>query len=336
MSELEREQQNPKDIALAIFRLRARRGIGVYYALLSTAPILVGVLKSLSAPAYLILISTGLLVLGILYLASLAGMKRFTQMQLAINLLEQEQNPPKRRYGARRLLEDAQTVLVTLLPLFAAIVFTITGVAILGVLILAIFVVYVAAYYIFAVSKQGADSVLPWRMEDWLVAVFPPTLLVLYFFQVINTTTYLIPLLLLFLLAGVKSSYEAPQTLVQALGDKDSIGRQPSSSMQQDSVSLSELSSDDALNSFARVGIMLALLGVEQITFTDLMLAVKVSKSSLNYCVNALADAGYLSVYKGFKTAGGPRTFIQVTDKGKDAIRIYFETMRKLASKYLS
>ena len=65
MSGLEEEQQqNPKDIALAVFRFRARRGTGVYYALLSTVPIFVGILESLSAPLYFILISVALLVLG--------------------------------------------------------------------------------------------------------------------------------------------------------------------------------------------------------------------------------------------------------------------------------
>ena len=33
---LEEQELKPKNIALAIFRFRARRGIGVYYALLST------------------------------------------------------------------------------------------------------------------------------------------------------------------------------------------------------------------------------------------------------------------------------------------------------------
>jgi DNA-binding MarR family transcriptional regulator len=81
---------------------------------------------------------------------------------------------------------------------------------------------------------------------------------------------------------------------------------------------------------------MLALLGVEQITFTDLMLVVKVSKSSLNHSVNALADAGYVTVRKGFKTAGGPRTFIEITNNGKEAIRTHLENMQSLASKFLS
>ena len=89
------------------------------------------------------------------------------------------------------------------------------------------------------------------------------------------------------------------------------------------------------MSSFTRVGIMLALLGVGQITFTDLMLVVEVSKSSLSYSVNALADAGYVTVRKGFKTAGGPRTFIQITNKGKETISMHLETMRRLASKYL-
>ncbi|MGD0643828.1 MAG: transcriptional regulator [Candidatus Bathyarchaeia archaeon] len=333
---LEEEEQKPKNIALAIFRFRARRGIGVYYALLSTVPLLVAVLDDLSAPLFLILTSVGLLVLGILFFARWAGMKRFYQMRLAIDLFEQKQNPKKRRHRLNRLLEGARTVLVTLLPLVAATIFEITGNAILGSVALIAFVAYVLAYYIFVYSRQSADSVLPWRTEDWLVAVFPPTLLLLSFFQVISTTTYLVFLLLLFLLTGTKSSYEAPQELVQVLSDKDSFSREPlSPSKKQDAVSLSEIASGGALSSFTRVGIMLALLGVEQITFTDLMLVVEVSKSSLNYSVNALADAGYVTVHKGFKTAGGPRTFIQITNKGKEAISMHLETMRRLASKYL-
>lgn len=74
---LEEEEQKPKNIALAIFRFRARRGVGVYYTLLSIVPILVSVLDVYSAPSYFTLISVGLLILGILFVARLAGMKRF-------------------------------------------------------------------------------------------------------------------------------------------------------------------------------------------------------------------------------------------------------------------
>ena len=203
MPDLDAErQQNPRNIALATFRFRARRGTGVYYTLLSTVPLLVGVLISLSAPSYFILVLVGVLVLGILFFARLAGMKRFYQMGLVIDLFERKQKSEKPGHGPKRFLESARTVLVTLLPLVAATIFQITGNAFLGSTLLIVFVAYVVVYYIFLYSKQSEDSVLPWRVEDWLVAVFPPTLLLLSFFQVISTTPYLVSLLLLFLLAA--------------------------------------------------------------------------------------------------------------------------------------
>lgn len=80
---------------------------------------------------------------------------------------------------------------------------------------------------------------------------------------------------------------------------------------------------------------MLTLLVVEQITFTDLMLVVKVSKSSLNYSANDLADVGHVTVRKGFKTAGGHCTFTQIAGKGKEVMRVHLENMRRIAFKYL-
>lgn len=328
--ELGAEDQKPRNIALATFRFRARRGIGVYYSLLSTVPILVGVLINLSAPSYLVLISTGLLVLGILSLASLAGMKRFYQMRSVMSLLERDQE--ERRSSIGRYLESARIVLVTLLPLVAAAIFAITGNAVLGSLVLVAFVAYVVAYWFS--SRQSANSVIPWRMEDWLVTLFTPALLLLYFFQLIGTTTYLISLILLFLLAGIKSSYEAPQALVQVLSEREGFG-EPSTSSKRDDVNLAELASGGALSSLTKIGIMLALLGVEQLTFTDLMFVVKVSKSSLNHSVNALEEARYVTIHKGFKTIGGPRTFIEITKQGKKAIRTHLENMQTLASKFL-
>jgi len=124
---------------------------------------------------------------------------------------------------------------------------------------------------------------------------------------------------------------------MQVLSDRDSFGGEPlPTSRRQDNVSLSELVPGGILSNFTRAGIMLALLGVDRITFTDLMFVVKVSKSSLNHSMNALADAGYVIVRKGFKAAGGPRTFIEITDKGREAIRTHLENMQTLASKFLS
>ena len=269
------EERELRNIALAIFRFRARRGVGVYYTLLAIVPLFVGVMDTLSAPAYFTIISVGLLILGILFLARSAGMNRFYQMRLVMSLFEQEGE--KRGLALNRVFGSARTVLITLMPLVAAAIFEVTGSAILGSAILIALVIFVITYYKLLFLKHSADSVLPWRIEDWLIVVFPSTLLLLSFFQVVGTTTYLVSLLLLLLLAGLKSSYEAPQELVQVLSDKDSFRRETLKN--QEVVSLSELASGGPLSNFTRVGIMLALLGVEQITFTDLMFVVKVSKS---------------------------------------------------------
>jgi len=300
-------------------------------------PILVAVLDDLSAPSIITLVSVALILFGILFLARTAGMKRFYQMNLVMGLFEQEQNQEKLGNGPNRMLEVALTPLAPLLPLVAAAIFDVTGSAILSSSVLVGLVAYEVIYYIFVYSKHSAESVLPWRIEDWVVALSTPALLLLAFFHLIDTTTYLISLLLLLLLAGLKSSYQAPQALVQVMNDKNSFTVEPmSSARRQGAVCVSEIASTGSLSSFTRVGIMLALLGVEQITFTDLMFVVKVSKSSLNHSVKALADAGYVSVHKGFKTAGGPRTFIQITNEGEVAIRAHLEKMQRLASNFLS
>ena len=157
----DRDEQKPKSIALAMFRFRGRRGLGVYYALLSTVPVLVGVLQSFSSPAYLTLISVGLLVLGILFLARLAGMKRLYQMRLVMGLFEQYQSRHRERLN--RVFESARTVIVTLLPLGAAAIYAVTNSAILGLLVLFVFVSYVLAYYLLVISKKSDDIILPLR-----------------------------------------------------------------------------------------------------------------------------------------------------------------------------
>ena len=124
-------------------------------------------------------------------------MKRFYQMSLAMSLFEQKQKP-ETKSKLNGLLYGARTILITLLPLVAATIFEITGSPILGSIVLIAFLTYVLAYYNLVFSKQYSITlVLPWRTEDWLVAVFAPTLLLLSFFQVIDTTTYLTSLLLL-------------------------------------------------------------------------------------------------------------------------------------------
>ena len=101
----EQEQQNPKDIALAVFRFRARRGIGVFYALLSIAPLVAALLAYLSAPAYVSQISIPVIFIVIWLFARIAGMHRFYEMNDAISLFEGKEKRQKQRNKLTEILK---------------------------------------------------------------------------------------------------------------------------------------------------------------------------------------------------------------------------------------
>jgi DNA-binding MarR family transcriptional regulator len=84
-----------------------------------------------------------------------------------------------------------------------------------------------------------------------------------------------------------------------------------------------------------RIGIMTALLGSKRATFTELLLAVKTPKSSLNKNLGILEDHEYIKQRRGFLPSLGPRTIVEITPKGEEAIKKHLESMRALADKFL-
>jgi len=80
---------------------------------------------------------------------------------------------------------------------------------------------------------------------------------------------------------------------------------------------------------------MTALLGSKRATFTELLLAVKSPKSSLNKNLGILEDHGYIKQRRGFLPSLGPRTIVEITPKGEEAIKKHLEQMRALADRFL-
>jgi DNA-binding MarR family transcriptional regulator len=80
---------------------------------------------------------------------------------------------------------------------------------------------------------------------------------------------------------------------------------------------------------------MTALLGFRRTTFTELLLAVKTPKSSLNKNLGVLEDYEFIKQRKGFLGVAGPRTIIEITPKGEEAIKRHLELMRAVADRYL-
>jgi len=80
---------------------------------------------------------------------------------------------------------------------------------------------------------------------------------------------------------------------------------------------------------------MTALLGFRWTTFTELLLAVKTPKSSLNKNLRILEDYEYIKRRRGFLRFPGPRAIIEITPKGEEAIKRHLELMRALADRFL-
>jgi hypothetical protein len=219
-SEAEEESQSPKDIALAVFRFRARRGTGVFYALLSAIPLFTIFLNDLSVPSYAILISTVAASLGIWLIARAAGLRRFTQMSSTIDLVEGEEEE-RRRTGSRsvRFFKDLVTHIlpIRVLPLAVFVILEIYGMNRLAVTVLFAWIVGLVSYNILVFSEKSKNRIIFRRVEDWVVVLSLLALLLLSALPIVGSLidfSFLSPILLA---AGVKSLYEAPEELVRGI-----------------------------------------------------------------------------------------------------------------------
>ncbi|ARM75363.1 transcriptional regulator [Acidianus manzaensis] len=89
------------------------------------------------------------------------------------------------------------------------------------------------------------------------------------------------------------------------------------------------LSNNKALNNSVRLGILIALSNFEKLSFSELLEYTKIQKSSLLMHLQVLEEEGLIIIKKQF-TLSGPRTFANITTKGKDTVKKYFELINKL------
>ena len=81
---------------------------------------------------------------------------------------------------------------------------------------------------------------------------------------------------------------------------------------------------------------MATVIGLRKATFTDLLLAVKTPKSSLNKNLAVLEGLGLIKQSRGFLFGvPGPRTFVEITPKGETGIKAHLEMIRKAADRIL-
>lgn len=324
-------QQNPKDMALAVFRFRARRGSGTLYALLASLPLILFISVMLKLPQYVDSVSMVVAILVFYVIASMAGLQRFHQMTVTIDRLEKKNEPEKAGQKLARILRES--LVTPILPLIALAISYVIGISLLTLIVALVWIAIAFYNRIQALSRGTKDTIFQRHIEDWLVVLTLPLMVFLGVIRVSQTIEFVV-LAPVWLAAGIKSLYDAPESLYELTG-KDEINKKPAAPRRPDEHSLSELASAGVLSNSARVGILIALQGVERITFTDLLLSMKLSKSSLYKSIGILEEAGYVTMSKGFKATGRPRNFIRITPEGKAAIKEYLETMQHVTSKYL-
>ena len=95
---------------------------------------------------------------------------------------------------------------------------------------------------------------------------------------------------------------------------------------------LIEILNDPALNNSVRLGILLALYGLKSINFSQLLKILDIPKSSLYTHLQVLEEGGYIRMVKKI-TPLGPRTFVELTDKGEEVMEQYSTLIGKILDK---
>ncbi|HIW98093.1 MAG TPA: transcriptional regulator [Candidatus Tidjanibacter gallistercoris] len=81
------------------------------------------------------------------------------------------------------------------------------------------------------------------------------------------------------------------------------------------------------IHSQLRLAIMSLLLSVEEADFTYLKERTQATSGNLSVQLDKLSHAGYIHVAKSF-VGKKPRTFCSITEKGKEALEEYIESLK--------
>jgi DNA-binding MarR family transcriptional regulator len=92
---------------------------------------------------------------------------------------------------------------------------------------------------------------------------------------------------------------------------------------------------DRVVHSPARLMILAYLAAVDSADFIFLMNQVGLTRGNLSSHLKTLEEAGYVDIQKEFVDKV-PRTLIQLTDAGREAIHTYREQMRVILDELLS
>ncbi|MEO3892263.1 transcriptional regulator [Nonomuraea sp. B5E05] len=86
---------------------------------------------------------------------------------------------------------------------------------------------------------------------------------------------------------------------------------------------------DEIIHAPVRLSITAMLAAADTVEFSYLRDTIEVSDSLLSKHIQTLEKAGYVRVTKGF-VGKRPRTWLSLTDAGRDAFQSYMATLRQI------
>lgn len=92
---------------------------------------------------------------------------------------------------------------------------------------------------------------------------------------------------------------------------------------------------DPLLHSQLRLAVVSLLLSVEEADFSYLKDKTQATSGNLSVQIDKLSEAGYIEVKKEI-VGKKPRTSCRLTDKGRDALKEYVESLKEYLGKLIS
>lgn len=218
LSQLEDQRKEAGDIVYRWFRFRVRRGLGLFYALLSVLPVLGVILGTLFASQGVTLAGVTIGIICVWIVSRTAGFQGFGRMGSTVSMLKEDDASGR----GRELRRTSTFLFVAIWPWVGYAIVSVLGQIYLEVLFALVWLLELVAFRMLSL-RRNKNPLVTHRIDDWVVIFCIPLAALVSALQIIPGSSpfygfeLVSPILLL---AGIKSLYEAPKELVAGLGEQ--------------------------------------------------------------------------------------------------------------------
>lgn len=211
MESIEQQRREVNQMALRAFRFKARRGVGIFYVLLSTLIPISVVLDVVFHSSYLVIAGIVAACSAIWFVSRALGFQGFSRMAYSIDLLNGREQVRQNLFGLDRfgLLRFA----FFFWPWIALLIAEVRGVSpVIGMAFPLTWITELVIYRAFSHSRVNTSGILEYRSEDWVVLVSLIAAPILAVMPGLPRLGFLFASIV-WLIAGVKSLNDAPNEL---------------------------------------------------------------------------------------------------------------------------